>query len=77
MGLRVMPRHRYGPYRCELLDQINIYAVHTKSAIDELKQIDPVKGEKGIYGIKNYNSLKVDPSMDIALTVWMLTKDSK
>jgi len=55
-------------------DQINIYALHTKEALEELKQIDPVVGEKGIFTTKNYASLKIDPAMDIALTVWELTK---
>jgi len=57
-----------------IMDQINIYAVHTKQAIEELKQLDPVYG-KAKYQIENYGKIKVDPSMDMALGVWMLTKE--
>ena len=56
-------------------DIINIYALHTKPAIEEIKKIDPVEGELGAFSVDSYNTLKVDFAMDMALSAYELTKN--
>jgi len=55
-------------------DQVVIYALHTKQANEEAKVLDPIYGAAK-YNIDHYGSIKVDPSMDMALGVWMVTRD--
>jgi len=74
-GLRVMPRHRYGPCRCEPLDQINIYALHTRKALEEAKSADPKYTLKGSSSIIHYNKNKTSIDMDLSIAVYRLTKD--
>ena len=69
-----MPWGRYGPYLPELLDQINIYALHTRPALEEAKKADPKNTLLGSSSIVSYTKDKTSIDMDLSIAVYRLTK---
>ena len=63
------------PCRRELLDQINIYALHTKPALEEIKKLDPYESNTGFLSTTGYHKFRLDIGMDLALTLYELTKE--
>ena len=63
------------PYPPELLDQINLYALHTKQANLEAAKADPKYTSKGSQSIVHAYSRKASIDMDLSLAIYEITKD--